>query len=47
VDLIPECSGLLLFVGGKPEVEGLGGFCCASRPLRQEAAASHTTGSKP
>jgi hypothetical protein len=24
-----------LFVGGKLEVEGLGEFCCASRPLRQ------------
>ena len=27
---------LALFVGGKLEVEGLGDFCCASRPLRQE-----------
>ena len=27
---------LLLFVGGKIEVEGLGEFCCASRPLRIE-----------
>lgn len=25
---------LLLFVSGKLEVEGLGDFCCASRPLR-------------
>jgi hypothetical protein len=25
-----------LFVGGKMEVEGLGEFCCASRPLRAE-----------
>ncbi len=25
---------LALFVGGKMEVEGLGEFCCASRPLR-------------
>ena len=25
---------LLLFVSGKLEVEGLGEFCCASRPLR-------------
>ena len=25
---------LELFVGGKLEVEGLGEFCCASRPLR-------------
>jgi len=28
---------LLLFVRGKLEVEGLGDFCCASRPLRQPA----------
>jgi len=27
---------LLLFVSGKMQVEGLGDFCCASRPLRQE-----------
>lgn len=27
---------LALFVGGKLEVAGLGEFCCASRPLRQE-----------
>jgi hypothetical protein len=27
---------LALFVGGKLQVEGLGEFCCASRPLRQE-----------
>jgi len=26
---------LLLFVGGKLEVAGLGEFCCSSRPLRQ------------
>ncbi len=26
---------LLLFVSGKMEVEGLGDFCCASRPLRE------------
>ena len=25
-----------LFVGGKMEVEGLGEFCCASRPLRAD-----------
>jgi hypothetical protein len=25
---------LLLFVGGKLQVEGLGEFCCASKPLR-------------
>jgi hypothetical protein len=29
---------LALFVGGKLQVEGLGDFCCASRPLRQESA---------
>lgn len=28
---------LALFVSGKIEVEGLGEFCCASRPLRQES----------
>jgi len=27
---------LRLFVRGKLEVEGLGDFCCASRPLRKE-----------
>jgi len=27
---------LLLFVSGKMQVEGLGEFCCASRPLRLE-----------
>jgi hypothetical protein len=27
---------LRLFVRGKLEVAGLGDFCCASRPLRQE-----------
>jgi hypothetical protein len=27
---------LALFVAGKIEVEGLGEFCCASRPLRAE-----------
>jgi len=26
---------LALFVSGKMQVEGLGDFCCASRPLRQ------------
>jgi hypothetical protein len=30
---------LYLFVAGKMQVQGLGDFCCASRPLRQEAAA--------
>ena len=29
---------LYLFVAGKLQVHGLGDFCCASRPLRQEAA---------
>ena len=29
---------LLLFVSGKLEVEGLGEFCCASRPLRAAGA---------
>jgi hypothetical protein len=29
---------LALFVGGKLQVEGLGDFCCASRPLRQDEA---------
>jgi hypothetical protein len=28
---------LKLFVRGKLEVEGLGEFCCASRPLRQNS----------
>ncbi len=28
---------LALFVGGKMEIEGLGEFCCASRPLRLES----------
>lgn len=27
---------LAFFVGGKLQVEGLGDFCCASRPLRQD-----------
>jgi len=30
---------LYLFVAGKMQVRGLGDFCCASRPLRQQAAA--------
>lgn len=30
---------LALFVGGKLQVEGLGDFCCASRPLRQQGNA--------
>ena len=29
---------LALFVGGKMQAEGLGEFCCASRPLRQETS---------
>ncbi|MGZ5078285.1 MAG: hypothetical protein ACXWHZ_01925 [Usitatibacter sp.] len=29
---------LTLFVGGKLQVEGLGEFCCASKPLRQNEA---------
>lgn len=29
---------LAFFVGGKLQVEGLGDFCCASRPLRTESA---------
>ena len=29
---------LAYFVGGKLQVEGLGDFCCASRPVRQEQA---------
>lgn len=28
---------LALFVGGKMQVEALGEFCCASRPLRERA----------
>ena len=31
---------LALFVSGKIEVEGLGEFCCAARPLRQETTVS-------
>ena len=29
---------LAYFVGGKLQVEGLGDFCCASRPVRQQQA---------
>jgi hypothetical protein len=29
---------LVLFVGGKMQVEGLGEFCCASRPIREDRA---------
>jgi hypothetical protein len=32
---------LKLFVRGKLEVEGLGEFCCASRPLRKETETTH------
>lgn len=35
---------LRLFVRGKLEVEGLGEFCCASRPLRKEAETEKTHG---
>ena len=31
------------FVRGKMEVEGLGEFCCASRPLRQQSAVEKIT----
>ena len=31
---------LVLFIGGKLEVAGLGEFCCASRPLRQREASA-------
>lgn len=34
---------LMLFIGGKLEVAGLGEFCCASRPLRQQDAPMQTT----
>jgi hypothetical protein len=34
---------LELFVQGKLEVEGLGEFCCASRPLRQESGVEDNT----
>ena len=33
---------LAFFVGGKLQVEGLGDFCCASRPLRTESATMET-----
>jgi hypothetical protein len=35
---------LRLFVRGKLEVEGLGEFCCASRPLRQKSETETTHG---
>ena len=31
---------LMLFIGGKLEVAGLGEFCCSSRPLRQLEASA-------
>lgn len=34
---------LELFVRGKMEVEGLGDFCCASRPVRQKATVEETS----
>ena len=34
---------LELFVRGKMEVEGLGEFCCASRPLRRDSNAEERT----
>lgn len=34
---------LELFVHGKMEVEGLGEFCCASRPVRQQSAVEETS----
>jgi len=41
----PQCQRMMamlvkhlaLFVSGKLQVEGLGEFCCASRPLREES----------
>ncbi|HSA91084.1 MAG TPA: hypothetical protein VLF42_14425 [Burkholderiales bacterium] len=35
---------LKLFVRGKLEVEGLGEFCCSSRPLRNETETERTHG---
>ena len=34
---------LMLFIGGKLEVAGLGEFCCAARPLRQREAPAQST----
>jgi hypothetical protein len=34
---------LLLFVSGKMQVEGLGEFCCASKPLRLESSKNEFT----
>jgi hypothetical protein len=36
---------LQLFIGGKLQVAGLGEFCCAARPLRQNEAALDRAGS--
>ena len=38
---------LALFVSGKMQVEGLGDFCCASRPLRQESESTNAKGEEP
>lgn len=38
--MVMVAKHLLLFVSGKMQVEGLGEFCCASKPLRSEAALS-------
>ncbi|WP_298105693.1 hypothetical protein [Bradyrhizobium sp.] len=34
---------LMLFVGGKLEVAGLGEFCCSAKPLRLQEARAQTT----
>ena len=34
---------LLLFVSGKMQVEGLGEFCCASKPLRLQSTTTEST----
>jgi len=34
---------LELFVRGKMEVENLGDFCCASRPVRQQSAVEESS----
>jgi hypothetical protein len=38
---------LALFVAGKLEVEGLGEFCCASRPLRSAATDTASASTDP
>ena len=38
---------LALFVSGKMRVDGLGEFCCASRPLRVESESTHSTTEEP